>query len=515
MKSKIDQLSSVADQLSILIVDDESHIVHSFGKVFEKIFARADVACDGREALEKYRATPFDLILTDLSMPVMSGYEMIKEVRAIDPEQKLIVYTAYHNIENMDEAFRQRVNGFITKPSALEEIMEELQTVCRSILAEKESSEEHDQVKAMLDISNDQLIESTNLLEQYRYAIDASAIVSKTDSSGVITYANDRFCATSGYSREALIGNTHAIVRDPQTSPDFFKAMWQQILAKQVFRGTIKNRKCDGTPYWVETTIIPICNNAGEIIEFISIRHDVTTYVRAYQELHSLDAMKGEFIRNMNHEIRTPLNAVVGMAQLARQKVDDPKVSSYLGAVISSAKKIGTLSDRILLLSELKSGSYHPASAAFMLKYELQNALAALEDDKGVEIEPSFIGELEGQELYGDRKALAVILQELLQNALSASPAEGKVGIRFDRDETYLVIEVSDRGTGVDPALVDELLKPFTQADGSLTRTKPGLGIGLALVRHLVEAGQGGVSLRANPEGGTIVTATIRCDVSI
>ncbi len=119
-------------------------------------------------------------------------------------------------------------------------------------------------------------LNTEKLLQEYKNAVDVSSIVSKTDPKGIITYANEAFCAISGYSLEELVGSSHSIVRHPDTPASAFQDMWKTIKNKQVWKGVIKNRKKDGGYYWVSATVVPIINAKDEIEEFIAIRQDIT-----------------------------------------------------------------------------------------------------------------------------------------------------------------------------------------------------------------------------------------------
>lgn len=129
------------------------------------------------------------------------------------------------------------------------------------------------------------ILHNIALLQQYKNAVDRSSIVSKTTKSGRITYANDKFCTISGYSREELVGMPHNIVRHPDMPKAAFKDMWDTILDKRPWTGLVKNKKKDGGFYIVEATINPIINHRGEIEEFIAIRNDVTEIVALQEDL--------------------------------------------------------------------------------------------------------------------------------------------------------------------------------------------------------------------------------------
>ena len=117
-------------------------------------------------------------------------------------------------------------------------------------------------------------------LTEYVYALDNSSIISKTDLKGNITFVNDKFCDISGYEREELIGHAHNIVRHPDMDSKVFAELWDNIKYGDVFHGTIKNLAKDGSVYHVQTTVIPLHDENGKIDEYLSIRHDVTQFMR-------------------------------------------------------------------------------------------------------------------------------------------------------------------------------------------------------------------------------------------
>ena len=127
-----------------------------------------------------------------------------------------------------------------------------------------------------VDSGNEESLESLLLLEEYKKALDESSIVSKSDLSGTIIYVNDKFCKFSGYTKEELLGNKHSIIKSPDTPKDFFNDLWETLTNKKIFKGVIKNRKKNGDPYYVDSTIMPILDKNNNIIEYIAIRNDVT-----------------------------------------------------------------------------------------------------------------------------------------------------------------------------------------------------------------------------------------------
>jgi PAS domain S-box-containing protein len=129
--------------------------------------------------------------------------------------------------------------------------------------------------------------ENRKIFNQYQNIIDKSVIVSKTNPQGIITYVNHQFCKVSGYSKEELIGNSHNIVRHPDSTIPFFRQMWKTLLAKRTWQGVIKNRSKSGDNYYVHSTISPILNEKDEIVEFIALREDITNLVNKKNEFKS------------------------------------------------------------------------------------------------------------------------------------------------------------------------------------------------------------------------------------
>ncbi|PIC70496.1 PAS domain S-box protein [Sporosarcina sp. P16b] len=141
-------------------------------------------------------------------------------------------------------------------------------------------------------------------LQNFKYALDESAVVVITNPQGVITYVNDHFCVLSEYSREELIGKTHRVVNSGTHSKSFFADMWDTIRSGRVWRGVIRNKSKFGKFYWVHTTIVPFIGPDGKPFQYISIRQDVTSQMEAEKSLEL--ALKNDFtmtVKNLQNAI--------------------------------------------------------------------------------------------------------------------------------------------------------------------------------------------------------------------
>ncbi|HNX57933.1 MAG TPA: PAS domain S-box protein, partial [Spirochaetota bacterium] len=135
-----------------------------------------------------------------------------------------------------------------------------------------------------------------SVLEQYKLILDESSLVSRTDASGNIIYVNDKFCETTGYRREEVSGRSHNVERHQDTPLEVFKGMWEAISGGAPWSGVIKNRKADGSSYYKRVTIVPIKNENGEIVEYLSSGQDVSEIIEKRGEIEkafSTDSLTG------------------------------------------------------------------------------------------------------------------------------------------------------------------------------------------------------------------------------
>ncbi|WRH69133.1 MAG: PAS domain S-box protein [Planktothrix sp. GU0601_MAG3] len=137
-------------------------------------------------------------------------------------------------------------------------------------------------------------------LSAFKLGLDQAAIVSITDIQGVITYANDRFCEVSGYSRDQLIGKTHGLINSGHHHPCFFKQLWQTIIQGKVWRGEICNRTKNGDFYWVDSTIVPFLDSRGKPFQYLGIRFDISDRKKIEAELAKSEAQFRGLVEGAN-----------------------------------------------------------------------------------------------------------------------------------------------------------------------------------------------------------------------
>lgn len=253
-------------EITILYVEDEIDILEEIDSYLSLRCKEVYTAVNGSQALEIYNEKKPDIILTDVTMPVMDGIEMSKVIRETNGEIPIIFMTALSDAKSFGEAINIGVDGYIGKPVNVEILERTIEKVSGYICDKRELKREQ------------------QLLSEYKSAIDKGALVSKTDPKGVITYANEEFVKLSGYELDELVGKPHNVVRHPDTPSSTFKEMWETISSKKTWSGKYKNRAKDGSSYYVSSTIMPILNEKNEIVEFLGLRQDITE-LEEYREL--------------------------------------------------------------------------------------------------------------------------------------------------------------------------------------------------------------------------------------
>lgn len=352
----------------------------------------------------------------------------------------------------------------------------------------------------------------SNDLKQFVDALNASSIVSKTDTRGVITFVNDTFCEVSGYSREELIGQPHSIVRHPDSPSTVFEELWNTIQNGSIFKAILKNRRKDGSAYYVNSTIFPLKNQEGEIIEYLAVRHEVTELILSRDKAIEAERFKDNFLSNMSHELRTPLNGIIGFSQLLEHRIKDETHLKYIKSILDSSHHLLEIINDILDISKIKSGKftleYRPfdlyrSFASLFQRLEIQAIVKNIHFSYDLEISDTL-------QVEGDWLRISQIMTNIISNAIKFTPEGGKVAIKALYRDEILECKIADSGIGMDEATIERIFQPFEQADSSITRKFGGTGLGLSITKELVERMDGNIEVYSRIGAGSRFIVTIK-----
>jgi len=166
-------------------------------------------------------------------------------------------------------------------------------------------------------------------LRDINAAFNAASIVAITDSKGVISYVNNKFCEISKYSREELLGKTHRLINSGNHPSTFFKEMWSTITQGKVWNGEVNNRAKDGSEYWMNTTVVPFLDENGKPYRYVSIRYEITDRIKAERKL--AEAMQNDFRRTVQHMQNCVFRCVVDEDRKITYTLCEGKIAEELG----------------------------------------------------------------------------------------------------------------------------------------------------------------------------------------
>ncbi|HEU0252793.1 MAG TPA: ATP-binding protein, partial [Pyrinomonadaceae bacterium] len=342
------------------------------------------------------------------------------------------------------------------------------------------------------------------------------AIISKT-LEGIITSWNQGAERIFGYTADEVIGKPVTILI-PEDHQDEEPEILARLRAGQRIEHyeTVRVRK-DGRHVHISLTVSPIRGPNGEIVGASKIARDITDQRQARKELEEASAqnerlyrqaeessrLKEEFLATISHELRTPLSAILGWARMLRLgQLSEEKTIKALDTIERNARAQAQLVDDLLDVSRIITGKLRMDVRAADPHSFIDAAVEAVKpaaEAKGVRLQK--VIDTGAISIPGDPTRLQQVVWNLLSNAIKFTPRGGRVQIRSERVNSHLEIVVSDTGQGISPDFLPHVFDRFRQADQKTSRQHGGLGLGLAIVRHLVELHGGTVSAASEGEG--------------
>jgi len=331
------------------------------------------------------------------------------------------------------------------------------------------------------------------------FATVAEAVLA-TDAESRIVLVNPALSRLTGYTKDELIGQTPALFSSGRHDAAFFRQMWSALKQSGYWEGEIYNRRKDGRPWIVWTSISRVCDADGRVTHYVVGYSDVTERKQmeeslrsAKEEAESATNAKSAFLASMSHEIRTPMNGVIGMTGLLLDTGLDAEQRQYAEIVRKSGENLLDIVNDILDFSKIEAHRLSLEEMPFDLRSTLEDTLELLAGRahaKGLEI-IGLVDPALPRQISGDPGRLRQILMNLAGNAIKFTES-GEISVRAELlasdDETVQIrFLVQDTGIGIPADRVDAIFEPFTQADDSTTRRFGGTGLGLAICKQLCQ----------------------------
>ena len=362
--------------------------------------------------------------------------------------------------------------------------------------------------------------------ERYRYLAESiPQLVWTANAGGVLLDVNQRWLDFTGVTlAQAQIEGWQALIH-PNDLPILSKHWTAAQQDGSHYQAEGRMRRVDGVYRWHLHQAVPIKNESGQVIKWFGTATEIEDQKQleqqrelllqqeqvAREEAERANRIKDEFLAVLSHELRSPLNPILGWSRLLQtRKFDAARTTEALATIERNAKLQAELIEDLLDVSRILQGKLSlnvtPVALTSTIEAAMETVRLAAEA-KSIQIYTRL--EPEVGVVSGDASRLQQVVWNLLSNAIKFTPQGGRVDIRLERIGSQAQITVSDTGKGIQADFLPYVFDYFRQADATTTRKFGGLGLGLAIVRHLVEL-HGGTVQADSPGVGQGATFTVR-----
>ena len=345
---------------------------------------------------------------------------------------------------------------------------------------------------SIIDISERKRLEASLREREERYSLLAEnvpEILYTADPNGHYDYLNQRHVLFTGQPPEEALGEGWLEAVHPEDQARV-RARWRVSVAQGLpFDTEYRLRRHDGTYKWFCNHSLPIRDDQGQIIKWFGVTADVHDQKRAQEVLRELDRRKDEFLAMLAHELRNPLAPIRNAVQVMRKLGPlEAKLQWVRDVIERQVVHLTRLVDELLDVSRITQGKLQLHLQTIELAEIVRDAIETVRPlVEARQHRLTLTLPLEPVRLMADPARLVQILDNLLSNAAKYTPDGGTIELTVARVDAGVMLRVKDTGIGMAPDLLPRVFEPFVQAEQSLDRSKGGLGIGLTLVRRLVE----------------------------
>lgn len=470
------------DTPKILVVDDEQRIRDACKTILEEAHYAVSIAGDGEQAVREITENHYDLILLDLMMPNLSGFDVLAQVKADHPETVVIIITGYATLEHSVEAMKKGAFDFIPKPFTPDHLRVVVAKAIGHIVALRDIASTRSRLRTMVN--------------------RLSEGVMCTNRSNTVVLANPAFLRMLGCRPEPAAGLpvdgliTNARIKEmiqgalhmPREALD---ECTEEIVVggDDTFEAMILSVRC-----------VPFRDRAGTTIGVITVLHDITA-------LRRMDQMKSHFVSMVSHEIRSPMNSVLMQLQVVLDGLAGTITDKQKDILERASKKIESLSQmtsELLDLASIESGLLVQKKEPVCMAEVIREQLVLVEPQaaaKSISLTAEVTDDL--PLVLADRRNMEEVIANLITNAIKYTPDAGAVTVTASSTGDTLCIRVSDTGFGIAEEEQGRIFERFYRVKNVQTRFIQGTGLGLPIVKSIVDAHDGHIELESRPGAGS------------
>jgi PAS domain S-box-containing protein len=336
-----------------------------------------------------------------------------------------------------------------------------------------------------------------------------------TDAKGNIEFVNPAFEKMTGYSRNELLGRNPRILKSGKHDELFYHELWETISSGRTWAGRLVNKRKDGKLYSEETTISPVLDASGKIVNYVAVKRDITEHLRLaaqFQQAQKMEAV-GLLAGGVAHDYNNMLSVILGYAELALEKVAPGEpLHTDLEIIITAAKRSAAITRQLLGFARKQT----IVPEVLDLNKTVESMLTMLRRLIGEDIDLAWLPKANLDPINMDPTQVDQILANLCVNARDAVTGVGKITIEtrntvFDAaycadhygfvEGAYVLLAVSDDGCGMNKEVLEHIFDPFftTKGEGQ------GTGLGLSTVYGIVKQNNGFINVYSEPGKGTTI----------
>ncbi|UCH08236.1 MAG: response regulator [Deltaproteobacteria bacterium] len=478
-------------QPKVLVIDDEKRIREGCFKILTKENCLVDMAESGETGLSMIAKKHYDIILTDLMMPGIGGMEVLAKVREQHPDTVGIVITGFATLEHSIEAMKKGAFDFIPKPFTPDQVRVVVSKAVRM-------------TRTLQDIAT----EKTRLKTIVNY-LEGGVLV--TDTSKNIILYNPALLTMLGYDGEPLDDQPLSALTTDETLTGMidsilglevgeFKVLSAEILPGDGGKGLPDER-------YLRAQSVPFQNRSGEILGSVTIIDDIS-------HLKKLDEMNSAFVNMVAHEIRGPLSTVLSQVKILTDGLAGDlgaKQADILGKISRKVEGLVELTNELLDLSRIEAGLIVQDKQQVQLM-DILNGLVEFMQARAKEKNISLtLNKADLPLINADGRSMEEVFSNLITNAINYTPVGGKITLEGEVTRDFVHIGITDTGYGIPADELPRIFEQFYRVKTDKTRNIVGTGLGLPIVKSIVEAHNG--TIKAESKEGAGSTFSVRLPV--
>ena len=476
------------DRLLVLVVDDEDKIREGCRRVLTGNDFDVVTAENGVKAMEVMAADGVDLMLLDLKMPVMDGEKVLERMQVEHPNIPIIIITGHGTLDTAVQCMRKGAYDFVTKPFQIQQFLATINRAAEKRRLEKTArlaQEEQARNLYDLDLEKGRLKTIINCL--------GNGVMVTNRGLEVVLY-NPSLMELAGIN-EALTPPVplNRIIED-QAILDTL----QGILSGDQ-RPALVSQEIEYNKKFLRAISAPARGPDGRVVGTVTVLEDISTFKQ-------LDRMKSDFIAMVAHELRSPLFSVSQMLHVMQKGLCGPleeKQEDFLGRSMKQLNNLVDLIRDLLEISKADAGMLVQQQVPVDLEEAARKVIEVMEvraEAQNIELCLSCEGL---PPVTADPRSINEIFNNLITNAINYSPGGGRVTVELKGLGDLVEIKVSDTGVGISPDQLPKIFDKFYRAKNPKTRQVVGTGLGLSLVKGIVEAHHGSIEAESQPDRGT------------